>query len=306
MYKKTQIELLVLPSVQNIGEIMKGINIKVTKAYYSDLEFIFQDDQVSILHKGRDLKEFSIVWLSSYWTTRDLASAVKQYLDFHKIPTTYIEDNTSKITDALNFSLENIRTPDTYYVKDSIILNHLDDVEKVCGYPMIMKATKGFGGLNAKLINSRKELTETIANRDQSLQYMFQRFIKNDYDWGVMVANGKVVSGERSYPKIGEFRNNSSIGATEIFADIETIPEEVKEIALDGARALGLFWSRADILIDKTTNKPYLLEVNRFPGITKLSTEVLGAREFITDHLDINNLLPMTDKYPLTQKSFVI
>ena len=170
---------------------------------------------------------------------------------------------------------------------------------------MIMKSTKGFGGKNAALINNKQELIETIEDRDPNFQYMFQKFIPNDYDWGIMVANDKVVSGEKSYPKCGEFRNNCSNGATEIFIDPEKIPEEIKEMALDGARALGLSWSRADIVIDKKTEQPYLLEVNRFPGITKGTTEVLGARQFLTNYLEVNNLLteetPELETSPLSE-----
>lgn len=293
MYKNNnKIELLVLPAVENIDDITKGLNIKVTKAYYSGLEFIFKDNKVSIIHKGRDLNTFTAVWLSSHWSTRDLASTVKQYLDSNDIPTTYVECSTSKITDAMDFSLGKILTPDTYYVRDSQAIKHLPDIERVCKYPMIMKTTTGFGGRNAALIRNRHELIHAIGSRDQSFKYMFQKFIPNDYDWGVMVVNGKVVSGEKSYPKDGEFRNNCSNGATEVFIDPEEIPEEIKDMALDGARTLGLSWSRADIVVDSETGQPYLLEVNRFPGITKGTTEVLGAYEFLTSYLEIKGLLP--------------
>jgi len=291
MRQEKTIDLLVLPPVENIREITKDINVNVTIAYYSNLEFIFKDGQVSIMLKGKDINSFSAVWLSSHWGTRDLAMAVNLYLDSYNVPNTYTESSTSKITDAMGFSLANLRTPDTYYVKDSMAIKRIVNIEKVCGYPMIMKRTKGFGGLHAKLITSRKELTEAIQERNKKFKYMFQTFIENEYDWGIMVVNGKIISGERSYSKEGEFRNNSIVGATEVFTKIEDIPEEVKEIAHYAARSLGLSWSRADIIIDKVTNKPYLLEVNRFPGITNGTTEVSGAREFITNYLNINGLL---------------
>ncbi|EKD32360.1 MAG: hypothetical protein ACD_77C00116G0002, partial [uncultured bacterium] len=40
-------------------------------------------------------------------------------------------------------------------------------------------------------------------------------------------------------------------------------------------------WSRADIIIDKRTGLPYLLEVNRNPGITAGSDEVNGAYTYL-------------------------
>jgi ribosomal protein L6P/L9E len=80
----------------------------------------------------------------------------------------------------------------------------------------------------------------------------------------------KVVSGEKSYPSRGEFRNNTCNGAEEHFVDVESIPENIRDIAVRASGLLGLSWSRADIIIDKLTGLPYLLEVNRYPGITAL------------------------------------
>jgi len=48
-----------------------------------------------------------------------------------------------------------------------------------------------------------------------------------------LVANNKVVSAERSYPKKGDYRNNAGAGATEYFVNISDIPEEIKNIALN-------------------------------------------------------------------------
>ena len=279
-----KIELLVLPSVENIDDIVNDLDVILTKAYYSSIQFIFKDNEVKILANGRDINTFDFVWLSSYWATRDLAMCVELYLDRFKVKHTYIEKATSKITDSMVFLLNDIICPDTYYVEDTNILDHIETIEDTCGYPMIMKDTKGCGGSNAAFILNREELLSNIESRKNSRKYMFQRFIENEYDWGVLVANGEVVSGEKSYPKDGEFRNN--VGATEVFVDVCDIPENVKDIALKGSKILDLSWSRSDIVIDKISGLPYLLEVNRFPGITYNSAEVTGANSFIKFHLD--------------------
>ena len=52
----------------------------------------------------------------------------------------------------------------------------------------------------------------------------------NDYDWGVLVANGEVLSAEMSFPKSGEFRNNSQNGATEVFVDVNSVPARITEM----------------------------------------------------------------------------
>ena len=100
-----------------------------------------------------------------------------------------------------------------------------------------------------------------------------------------MVVNGVVVAGERSYPAEGEFRNNARNGADERFVDVAEIPEEIRTMAIRASGCLGLFWSRADIIIDRETGRPYLLEVNRYPGITAGSDEVTGAYTFLASHI---------------------
>lgn len=273
------IELLVLPSIENIEEIIKDIPVKLTKAYYSSLEFRFKNNNVSILHKGSDINTFSLVWLSSHWTSRDLATSVKLYLDRYEIPNTFVEQSTSKITDNMNFVLNDIPCPNTYYVDSSEIMEHIEDIEEVCKYPLIMKDSRGHHGIDSVYISSREELIKNINSISSKKVFFIQEYIPNEYDWGVLVANNKVVSAERSYPNNGEYRNN--IGATEVFVDLNDIPEDIKDIALKASNILGLSWSRSDIIVDKDTHLPYLLEVNRFPGITTESSEVKGACEFL-------------------------
>ncbi|MHC1716812.1 MAG: RimK family alpha-L-glutamate ligase [Candidatus Dojkabacteria bacterium] len=280
-----ELELLVLPPTENIEEIIKDLPIKLTKAYYASLEFHFKDNIATILHEGRDIKTFSFVWLSSTWYTRDLATTVKLYLEKNNVPHSFVEQNTSKITDTMNFVLNEIPYPDTYYIESSKAMERLDEIEEICGYPMIMKSSKGFGGNDTSYIASREELIENISNRKENKKYLFQRYIENNYDWGILVANNEIISAERSYPMKGEFRNNSSAGATEVFEKLHDIPEDIKAIALKAGNVLGLQWSRSDIIVDSISGLPYLLEVNRFPGITMGSTEVTGASAFIKNCL---------------------
>ncbi|MBI2356796.1 hypothetical protein HYV12_01970 [Candidatus Dojkabacteria bacterium] len=301
-----KISLLVLPSIENIENIVREIPVELTKAYYSSIEFIFKNNKVSILHNERDIKSFSHVWLSSYWSSRDLAVAVKNYLDFHGVYTTYVENSSSKLTDLMSFVLEGLICPDSYYIENSKLLSNIKRIEDTCGYPMIMKDSKGCGGENAEYISSREELVESINKRKVDIKYIFQRFIPNNYDWGILVANNEVVSGERSSPKKGEFRNNSKVGATEDFVTVEEIPQNVKDIAINASKALGLDWSRSDIVIDKNTGLPYLLEVNRFPGITVDSTEVSGATLFLRSFIEKeDNLLSLNYQLEELDKPFV-
>jgi len=266
--------------------------INLVRGDYQKLEFIFQNQSLEILHQGVDLNSFSFVWLSSNWNNRGSAYGVELYLKKFGVLASKVEKNTSKITDYIVFALHNIPIPDTYFIDSREIKKSLGKIKEVCGYPLIVKDTKGYGGAFSMYIETEKDLVREVKKLPANKKYFFQKFIPNDYDWGILVANGVVVSGEKSYPAKGEFRNNACNGGKEVFVRVDKIPQEVKEIALSASHLLGLSWARADIAIDKITGKPYLLEVNRYPGVTSKSQEVSGAYKFLSSH--INALLEKT------------
>lgn len=281
-------DILILPTIENIDEIVKGLPnpIDFTKGSFKRVEFGFKDKKVQFLHKGVDLKDFSSVWLSASWGSRDLAYAVKLYLDHFEVPHTYVEKCTSKITDQVKFALNSISSPDTFFVNTQNIADYIEKIEEVCSYPLIIKDTKGSRGKHSVYIKNRKELLAKLPKLPKHRKYLFQKFIPNEYDWGVLIANGKVVSGEKSYPKDNEFRNNTCNGAKEVFVETKDIPKPIQKMAIKASKVLGLSWSRPDIIVDKNTNIPYMLEVNRFPGITSGTTEVSGAQQFLESHLN--------------------
>lgn len=280
-------ELLVLPAFDNLEEIIRGLSMPVvlTKGKYSKLEFIVKQQEISILHNGRDIRKYSNIWLSSTWNSRDIAYAVKLYLEHNCVDHTFVEKVTSKLTDHIIFGLNGLPIPNTYFSYNTSIKDYVTAVERVCGYPMIVKNLTGSGGRDSVYLSDKNDFLSKLPLLNSRRKYLYQQYIPNDYDWGILVANGKVVSAERSFPRKGEFRNNYCNGATEIFELIDAVPEQIKQLAIKASNLLGLSWSRADIIVDRFTNKPYLMEVNRYPGISAGTTEVSGAQYFLESHL---------------------
>jgi biotin carboxylase len=280
--------ILVLPTIHNIEEVISGLSAKykLTKGKFSQLEYILKDGTVLLRHAGRDIKEFSNVWLSSYWRSRDLAYAVKLYLKHNEISHTYVEKATSKLTDQMIFALNKLPIPNTFFIDEEDISIHLDTIEDVCKYPLIIKDITGSGGRNSALVSNREQLIEKYSELPKRKKYLFQQFIPNDYDWGILIVNGKAMSAEKSFSMEGEFLNNACNGAKEVFVNIKEVPSNITDIAIQATRLLKLNWARADIVIDKKTNKAYLMEVNRCPGISTGSSEVIGAQIFLDNHLE--------------------
>lgn len=285
--------LLSLPTVLNTQHVIKKFPfpITLTKGRYENTVFSIRKGELKIFHDTVDIGTFSFVWLSSGWSQRDLAYAVNLYLNHTKTPHSYVEKNSSKITDYAIFSLNSLPIPDTIFVNRRMIEKNISLIKEVCGFPLIIKDTMGCQGKYSSLAHSEAELLEKMRELPKTKKFIFQRFIPNDYDWGVMVANGEVVAGEKSYPAHGEFRNNTCNGARECFIDIKEIPEHIKKMAIAASDLLGLSWSRTDIIVDKNTDSPFILEVNRFPGITAKSHEVEGAYTFLASHINTHPLI---------------
>lgn len=284
---KKKFKLLVLPSVNTIQEVVNQFPfpIELTKGDFKDITIAFQDKKVTVLHKGVDLREFSFIWLCSSWRTRDIAYAIQLYLNQENIPSTRVEKGTSKLTDHMALSLIGVSSPNTLFIGRKNIKTHLAQIKNVCGYPLVIKDIKGSRGISSAKVDSEKDLISELSALPKHKKYIFQQYIPNNYDWGIMVANGVVVSGEKSYPRTSDFRNNAANGAQEVFIDLINIPSHIKEMALKNSNALDLAWSRSDIIIDKKDQTPYVMEVNRFPGVTSATSEVTGAYEFLSSQI---------------------
>lgn len=285
--QSNNINVLILPSTKSFKEISNNFSsqVNIIRGKFTNIEYIFNKSNLTIKASNIALNQFSYIWLSSLWSNRDLAYAVKVYCNNKNIPCSEVESSTSKITDQTHFSLNNLPIPYTYFVSSKKLSKYIDSIEETCGYPLIIKDIKGSRGIFTEFVNNRSDLIDKLVKLPSDKQYMFQEFIPNKYEWGIIVANGKVVSAEKSYPKSDEFRNNACNGAEEVFVELEDIPEEIKNIAEKSAKSLNLDWCRADILIHQVTGKPYLLEVNRFPGITLNTSEVDAAANFLKNKL---------------------
>ena len=85
-----------------------------------------------------------------------------------------------------------------------------------------------------------------------------------------------------------DFRSNASLGASVDEADIT---DEIKEMALNAAKAMGCYYCGVDIAIQKRNRKPYVLEVNTSPGSKNvedaLNKNIIG--QFVDEILDKEN-----------------
>ena len=67
-----------------------------------------------------------------------------------------------------------------------------------------------------------------------------------------------------------------------------SVEEKVQALALSAYKALGCKgWGRADVMIDKASGQPYLLEMNTAPGMTGHSLVPMAAKAAGVDYADL-------------------
>jgi glutathione synthase/RimK-type ligase-like ATP-grasp enzyme len=279
--------LLCLPATKSTRQVVKKFPfpIHLTEGTYLDVALVFYKGAVRVLRRDVDVSDFSFVWLASDWNSRDVAYALRLYFESTDTPHSYVEKSPSKVTDYMNFALNNLLIPDTVFVSRTNLEKSLPRIKKVCGYPLVIKDVKGSKGKHSQYVASEADLLKKMKDLPKSKKFLFQRYISSEFDWGVMVANGIVVAGEKTYPSGGESGNTIFTRPEEHFIDVADIPMDIKDMAIKASGLLNLSWSRVDIIIDKNTGLPYLLEVNRYPGITSGSSEVAGAYTFLASHI---------------------
>lgn len=255
---------------------------EISFAKFNNIIIKIDTSGVHISSNNIDLNTYDFVWVSSSWATQEVASAIVLYLDYHQIQHTKIEKSSSKLTDLIKLSLNNIPVPKSWYQRKPLDYSDLTLIKNFLSYPMISKSTTGLKGNDVRLISSHKSFAQMISKKKYCT---LQSFVPNKFEWSIITSKGVVQSVAKKIRKSDEFRNNVHLGASEIFFDIDKTPQVVLELAKRTSKVLKLEWCRVDILEDTLTKKAIVLEVNRFPGLTEHSNEIKAALNHLTRYI---------------------
>lgn len=174
-----------------------------------------------------------------------------------------IEACDDKMTTHILLADSGIPMPDTlpgplcYDSSAEIKPASLDRVEKILGYPVIIKHAYGSLGAGVFKADDRTEL-EKIAKRVMLMPHLYQKYIAAAHgtDMRVIVVGDRVLGGMMRRSD-ADFRSNIGLGGK---AEAVDVPQTVQNHALDAARILGLDYCGIDFL--PTPNGYILCEVN--------------------------------------------
>ena len=270
--------LLILPAPykkypEYTGNFVAASDSKVefVVSFLDDFLFVINGTQASIrdLRQDFDVADFDSVmmWLSLNQNQAEMI-AIAAYCRKRKvhyaddyIPYVY-GDFGDKLGSAFVAWEHGLNVPDTLFGSHQTIAEHYDHFE----LPVILKSVHGGKGNNNYLIHDAAELQQILESNPDT-KYVLQQFIPNDGDYRVLVFGGKPTLVIYRRASGNSHLNNTSQGGTAKTVDLSTISPAVKTLAKLAAHVGKVEIAGVDIMLDKDTGEPYLLEVNRLPQI---------------------------------------
>jgi len=194
--------------------------------------------------------------------------------------------NSNMYTPLQEFYLQkthNLPMPKTF------VINHINSLKKIkqhLTYPIILKAFgKGTDsqGRGVFKFSNYKDLSKCVLKYQKQVNhFQVREFIPHDFDIRVFCVGYKAIGAMARYPKKGDFKANISQGAIGKKFDLNS-NLKVKGLAEKIAKLTKTEVAGVDIVINKETGKPYILEVNDGPQIKGISkyTDVNVAEDII-------------------------
>ncbi|MBI1863945.1 ATP-grasp domain-containing protein [Candidatus Woesebacteria bacterium] len=272
---------------ERLSEEGKKRGHEVLGSLSSDLIIDTSTNEFKPILTGHDLSSYNLVYsLTSKrrweWYTAFLYLAEKYktiIVNKKVIDPTYNYFLTPAI-DYLRQTQNNFQYPRSFLF---FSIKFLDNFSGEFKFPIIIKRSDGRKGKGVFKANDMNELKARASEiLKSSLSFVVREFIPNDGDIRVFCVGYRAVGAMKRTPKIGEFRSNISQGGMGSNFDLNS-RADVRELAESVAAVVRTQIAGVDIMINKETDKPYILEVNpapQFEGLEKY-TSVNAALEII-------------------------
>ena len=157
--------------------------------------------------------------------------------------------------------------PDTFFITAEAGFHRA--VERLGGYPVIVKQMDGMGGEGVDLIRQGNDIKGLCEKRLEAKKgLVVQRLIAPHQrrDLRILVVGNQVAGAMALTPKKGEFRSNFHMDGKARSIDLSP---QWEEMAIKAARACHLEIAGVDLIV-AADGTPYIMEVNYSPGFRGL------------------------------------
>jgi RimK family alpha-L-glutamate ligase len=256
--------------------------------YSSELTIFASKDRFEPTLRGRELSDYDLLYLWTVVKRRWEWYIVGRYLN-QKYGTRVIERN----------SIESVRyyseSPTLNYLQqfehsipfpETVVVSSVKSIKYILSrfqFPLIVKLPYVHQGKGVFLANSETELRQIFKNNQEAgPTFIVRAFIPNDGDIRVFTIGFEAIGAMKRIAPKDSFKNNISQGGRGEEYDLKNNPE-IKILAEKACKITGTEIAGVDIIIDKNSGKPYVIEVNngpQFGGIEKF-TNVNVAKKIV-------------------------
>ena len=266
---------------------------------YDDIMCVVQNNKVTITDTKHDidLKNVHLIHFKNWMFDYEHASLIAHYL--RKNSVSFVNEEVDaglawgKISQICRLAMDDVPVCDTLFLKHQHLQTTLDAdaLPEGFNFPLILKADYGSKGSDNYLVHNAEDAASKVRDSEANKQFVVQTYHPNDGDYRYLFI------GTDAEPIIfhrkaeGETHlNNTSKGGAGTALDVKAVPPEHLIIARKAAACLKREISGVDILVDKNTNEPYVLEVNSTPALATgydVSKKVIHFTDFIKRNLEL-------------------
>lgn len=239
---------------------------------FQDLYFDIKSGKVKIKIKNTDITNFDLVFVRRAGKYVRFMGAISKYLDYKKIKFVdpafrEIGMSMDKASSTLRLAIKRIAVPHTIFCFREGVLININRIVKTLGFPIIAKAILSQRNQNIYILKTEKDFRDLLKRSNK--EFIFQQFIDIEKEYRFLILGEKVCVLEQKFKRNYENLKveYQDVTGPSIFLKLDCATQNANKIALRSAKILGLDIAGVDLAIEKETNKNYIIEVNKGPGI---------------------------------------
>lgn len=243
--------------------------------------------KVEIKHFGENLEKFDLVYFRRIGNRNlSIANVICDYLVKRKRE---FIDKALQIEGRGEDKLSNnyFLSLDKVPVVPMVSSSDWTEIVSFVGLPMIAKDIDKQRTEGIFMIKTKEDFNKLTSDFPES-RFVFEKFMNIEKEYRLLVMGTKVRTVLTKDKRTYGFKVSTPIGIPEEYVDPNFIPDNLKKIAVKSAQVLSLQVAGVDLMIEKNTGKPFIIEVNRGPGITNevdISPELPELAKYLKEKL---------------------
>lgn len=162
---------------------------------------------------------------------------------------------------------------------ESLVPPTITHIDQDATYPLVVRPRRHAQGRNLAVVQNKDELRSVLCD-PVFMGWYASSLIEKEAEYRVYVGNGRVVSVARKTPANPEaVAWNVSQGGRFDVVHWGDWPIEVCRLAIEAFKPSGLDFGGVDVMVERGTGRPYLLEINSAPSLPSLSDGTVSYRQ---------------------------